>query len=329
MDKQVVISTKTVFITILMILGVYVLYRLRAVIGILILATLLVFALEPFVKKLTKITFMKRPVSRSFAVIFSYVLSILLLVFIATVGIPPVISQLEKMLTSLSSMSPKINLGNYLTFSLSDFLPQASKFSSGVLSVTISLFFNFTTLVSLLILSLYISLDWVNIKKQFVSLFPDNQENAVEDTLDNIETNVGYWVKGELILMLSVGLACFVGLQILDVKYPLALGIVSGVLEVVPILGPVLSAILAAIIAFADAPVKGLFVIALYIIIQQLENNILVPKIMQKVSGFSPLIILLALLVGSEFFGIVGAMIAVPAAIVMGVILKRILRSNY
>jgi predicted PurR-regulated permease PerM len=327
MDKQIVISVKTVFVTILMILGVYVLYRLGAVIGILILATLLVFALEPFVKKITKITFMNRPISRSFAVIFSYILLILALVFIATVGIPPVISQLEKMLTSLSSMSSIINLGNNLTFSLSDFLPQASKFSSGVLSVTISLFFNFTTLVSLLILSLYISLDWVNIKKQFVSLFPDDQEDAVEDTLDDIETNVGYWVKGELTLMLSVGLACFVGLQILGVKYTLALGIVSGVLEVVPILGPVLSAILAAVIAFADAPVKGLFVIALYIIVQQLENNILVPKIMQKVSGFSPLVILLALLVGSEFFGIIGAIIAVPATIVIGVILKRILRS--
>jgi predicted PurR-regulated permease PerM len=328
MDRQVVISVKTIFIGALMLLGIYVLYRLGNVIGILLLATLLVFALEPLVKKLTKITFLNKPISRGFAVIFSYTLLILVLIFIATVGIPPVISQLEKMLASLSSISSKINSGGYLTFSLSDFLPQASKFSSGVLSVTISVVSNFTTLVSLLILSLYLSMDWLNIKKQFVSLFPEDREDDVKDILNDIETNVGYWVKGELTLMLVVGLACFAGLQILDVKYPLALGIVSGALEIVPILGPVLSAVLAAIIAFADTPIKGLFVIALYIVIQQMENNILVPKIMQKVSGFSPLVILIALLIGSEFFGVIGAIIAVPTTVVAGVILKKVLRST-
>jgi predicted PurR-regulated permease PerM len=327
MDKQVVVSIKTVFITILMILGVYVLYRLGAVIGILILATLLVFALEPFVKKFTKITFLNKPISRSFAVIFSYIFLILILIFIATAGIPPVLSQLEKMIVSLSTISSKINFGNYLTFSLSDLLPQASKFSSGVLTATISVVSNLAALVSLIILSLYLSLDWINIKKQFVSLFPDNQEDAVEDTINDIETNLGRWVKGELIMMLTVGVACFIGLTILGVKYSLALAIVSGLLEIVPVLGPVLSAIPAVIFAFVDSPIKAVFVIALYILVHQLENTVLFPKVMQKVSGFSPLIILVALLIGSEFFGIIGAIIAVPSTIVIGIILKRFLRS--
>lgn len=328
MDKQVVISVKTVLITILMLLGVYVLYRLGPIIGILLLATLLVFALEPLIKSITKVTFLNKPISRGFAVIFSYILLVLVLLTIGTVGIPPVFSQLEKMLASLASISSKINFGDYLTFSLADLLPQASKFSSGVLSVTVSVISNLTGLVSFLILSLYISLDWVNIKKQFVSLFPENKEDGVKETIDDVEINVGHWVKGELTLMFVVGLACFIGLQILGVKYPLALGIISGVLEIVPILGPVLSAILAGIIAFADAPIKGLGVIALYVVIQQLENNVLVPKIMQKVSGFSPLVILVALLIGSEFFGVIGAVIAVPATIVFGVILKKVLRSS-
>lgn len=328
MDKQVVISVKTVLITILMLLGVYVLYRLGPIIGILLLATLLVFALEPLIKSITKVTFLNKPISRGFAVIFSYILLVLVLLTIGTVGIPPVFSQLEKMLASLASISSKINFGDYLTFSLADLLPQASKFSSGVLSVTVSVISNLTGLVSFLILSLYISLDWVNIKKQFVSLFPENKEDGIKETIDDVEINVGHWVKGELTLMFVVGLACFIGLQILGVKYPLALGIISGVLEIVPILGPVLSAILAGIIAFADAPIKGLGVIALYIVIQQLENNVLVPKIMQKVSGFSPLVILVALLIGSEFFGVIGAVIAVPATIVFGVILKKVLRSS-
>jgi predicted PurR-regulated permease PerM len=89
-----------------------------------------------------------------------------------------------------------------------------------------------------------------------------------------------------------------------------------------------LSAIPAVIFAFVDSPIKAVFVITLYILVHQLENTILFPKVMQKVSGFSPLIILVALLIGSEFFGIVGAIIAVPATIVMGVVLKRVIRSS-
>lgn len=328
MDKQVVISIKTILLTIVMVLGVYVLYRLGSIIGILLLATLLVVALEPLVKKLMKISFLNKPLSRGFSVIISYLLLIVVVIFVATVGIPPVVSQLEKMLMSLATISSKINFGDYISFSLADLLPQASKLSSGVLSVTISVVSNFAAMVSLIILSLYLSMDWEHIKKQFISLFPNHQEDNVKDTMNEVEVNVGHWVKGELTLMLVVGLACFTGLQILGVKYPLALGIVSGVLEIVPILGPVISAILAAVIAFADSPVKGLGVIALYIIVQQLENNILVPKIMQKVSGFSPLVILIALLIGSEFFGIIGAIIAVPTTIILAVIMKRVLRSS-
>lgn len=328
MNKQVVISVKSILVALLMVLGIYVLYRLGTVIGILLLATLLVVSLEPLVKKLTKFTLLNKPLSRGFSVILAYLLLITILIFVATVGIPPVVSQLEKMLSSLSTITSKVNFGDYISFSLSDLLPQASKLSSGVLSVTISVVSNFATMVSLIILSLYLSMDWIHIKKQFISLFSDDKGEDVEDTINEIELNVSHWVKGELTLMLVIGLACFTGLQILGVRYPLALGIVSGVLEIVPILGPVISAILAAIIAFADAPIKGLGVIVLYIIVQQLENNILVPKIMQKVSGFSPLVILIALLIGSEFFGIVGAIIAVPTTIVGAVILKRILRSN-
>ena len=328
MDKQVVISVKSILIAFLIGLAVYVLYRLGPIIGILLLATLLTVSLEPLVKKLMGVTLLNKPLSRGFSVVVAYILLIIVIAFVATVGIPPVISQLETLLTSLSTISSKINFGNNFNLSLSELLPQASKLSSGVFTVTISLVSNISTTVSLIILSLYLSMDWTRIKKQFISLFSDDKEDDVEDTINEVETNVSHWVKGQLTLMLVIGLASFTGLQILGVRYPLALGILSGVLEIVPILGPVISAILAAIIAFADAPIKGLGVIALYIIIQQLENNILVPKIMQKVSGFSPLVILIALLIGSEFFGVIGAIIAVPATIVGAVILKRVLRSN-
>jgi len=106
----------------------------------------------------------------------------------------------------------------------------------------------------------------------------------------------------------------------------LALGLISGLLEIVPMVGPIISAVFAAIIALASNPIKAVGVVVLYIIVQQLENNVLVPKVMQKVSGFSPLVILTALLVGGEFFGVAGAVMAVPATMTLGIIIKKIFR---
>ncbi|GIW69397.1 MAG: hypothetical protein KatS3mg101_0144 [Patescibacteria group bacterium] len=325
MDKQVVISFKTILLTFAVALAGYVIYRLGSVIGILAIATLLAISLESAVNYFMNLTVFNKPLKRSAAVLISYGLLLFVMIIVGTIGVPPVINQFQKMIVGISQIGHELNLGEDFNLQISDFLPQAANVSSQVLSVTISLFSNVAAIFSVFVLSIYMSLDWKNIKKRFISLFPEHLEDEVEDTLSEVEKNVGHWVKGQLILMIVVGLASFLGLLLLDVKYPLALGMIAGLLEIVPMIGPVLSAVIAAIIGFADAPIKGVGVVALFIIIQQLENNLLVPKIMQKVSGFSPIIILLALLIGSEFFGIMGAIVAVPSTMIISIILKRTL----
>ena len=128
--------------------------------------------------------------------------------------------------------------------------------------------------------------------------------------------------------MLVIGVASFIGLSILGVRYSVGLGLLSGIFEAIPNVGPVLSAIVAGLIGFTDSPIKGIGVVSLFVIIQQLENNLLVPKIMGKVSGFRPLVILLALLVGANFFGIIGAVCAVPVTMIASTILKKFFGTN-
>lgn len=322
MDKQVIISVKTIIITILIALGVYVLFRLGPIIGILLIAVFIVMSMEPAVKRFMKFTFFNQPLSRSAAVITSYLILLVILAVVATFVIPPVVTESQKMIVNLSSLTKGIVLPGSAQFNLTDLLPQASKVSTGILSATISIFSNVTAFVSLLIFAVYMSLDWVNIKKNFISIFPDNLEDTVKDTLDEIEKSVGSWVRGELFLMFTVGFASFMGLAILGVRYALALGIISSITEAVPMIGPIIAGILAGIIGFSESPIKGIGAVALYILIQQLENNLLVPKVMAKVSGFRPLVILLALLVGNQFFGIIGAIVAVPMTMVGSIILK-------
>lgn len=333
LDKDIVISIKTILIFLLMLLGAYVVYRLGPILSILLISTLIVLAMEKAINFFMKKTLFNRPVSRSLAVILSYSIIIILTITILTFGLQPILTQGTKLIINLVNIIQNVEFetGTPLaglfgeSLSLSSFLPQVTNISGGVLNATLLIFSNITTLITIFIFSIYMSLDWENLKSKFLSLWPKSKKEEIEDTIQDIEDNLGQWIKGQLFLMVIIGTLSFAGLILLDVDYPLALGVVSGVLEIVPILGPLISAVIAAIIAFSDDPLKGVGVLVLFTIIQQLENNLIVPKIMQKVSGFSPLVILLAFLIGSNFFGVIGAILAVPVTMISAIILKRIL----
>jgi predicted PurR-regulated permease PerM len=325
MDKQLVISIKTIFLTLLILLGVYVIYRLGSIIGIIFLATLVVVAMEQLVKYFMKLTVFNKKIRRGFAVLISYFFLLVVLAGILTFIVPPLIIELQRVIVSFPAIISNIKIPGEWQVSLGDVLPVTSKISSGLVDVTFSVFSNFAMFITLLVISVYMSTDWENIRRSFVSLFPRKIEDSVDDTLTEIEKNVGTWIKGRLILMLVVGLASFIGLSILGVKYSVGLGLMAGIFEAIPTIGPILSGVIAGLIGFSDSPIKGIGVVSLFIIIQQLENNILVPKVMGKVSGFRPLVIFLALLIGANFFGIVGAICAVPVTMIISTVMKRFL----
>jgi predicted PurR-regulated permease PerM len=325
-DRQYVISLKTIMLAFLLLLGLYIVYRLGPVIGVLVISLLIVFSVEPLVKKLMKQTILGKPLTRGFSVVIAYAIVIAILSVVLTIILPNFILQTQKLLTNLSYIFEQLNLSTAIDFSSEGIINQISKVSTSFINALYGSFRVLATLFTILILSIYMSSDWDNLKLKMAALFPEKLEQEFLETIDEVETSLAHWVKGQAILMIVVGTFSTLGLIGLGVEFPLALGLMAGLLEVVPMIGPIISAVIAGAIAFVDSPIKALGVIILFTIIQQLENNLLVPKIMQKVSGFSPLIILLALLIGSEFFGLVGAVMAVPMTMVGAIILKRALR---
>ena len=137
---------------------------------------------------------------------------------------------------------------------------------------------------------------------------------------DRIQKKFGLWLRGEIILMVIVGLFSYVGLLILGVDYALILGIIAGLAELVPYAGPVISAIPAVLIAATQSPLKALFVLVLYFAIQQLENNVIVPKVMQHAVGMNPLVSILSLLIGFQLAGVMGALLAIPVTTALSVV---------
>jgi predicted PurR-regulated permease PerM len=121
-----------------------------------------------------------------------------------------------------------------------------------------------------------------------------------------------------------IGAAVYIGLLILGVPYALLLGLIAGLLEIIPYAGPILSSVPILIIAFSVSPIKGFASLVLIIAIQQIENNILVPKIMQKATGLNPIISIVAMLVGVKFGGLVGALLAIPVATMLSVAVEEL-----
>lgn len=320
MDRDIVISIKTVLFTLALFFGVYVVYRLGPIFAIILVSTLLVMALEPAVQFFMNKVLMNRPVPRSLAVSATFILFLLALAFVVTSVVPPVVNQIRNLFGVISTGISKLS-----GFDISPFVPKISDVSGGVISVTVSFFSNIFTVLSVLVITLYMSLDWINLKMHLISLFPQYLKAEVEEVVQGIEASIGHWIKGQIFLMIVIGVTTFFGLLVLDVDYPLALAMMSGLLEIVPVLGPVVSGALASLVAFTSSPIKGLAVIGFFVLLQQMENSLLVPKVMQKVSGFSPLVIIFALLIGSTFFGVVGALIAIPVTMIIVIIVKHLL----
>lgn len=198
MDKDIVISVKVVLFTLLFGFGIYLLFRLGVVIGILLISFLIAISFEVSVKSMMRQKLMNANVSRPLAVLTTYLLAILIFVLAGTIIIPPVVSQAQVMLQSLNGITRSLNLSENIDVSVTELLPQIKAASGGILSALLAVFGNVTLLISILILSIYISLDWENIKERFAKLFPTKYTNKVSDAIEEVETNIGHWVKGQL-----------------------------------------------------------------------------------------------------------------------------------
>lgn len=322
MDKSFVISVKTILVLAGVVLAGYVTFMMGKVFAILGVSLLIATAVEQSVKRLVR-----RRVRRGFAVYLIYIFLVLFCIGVFTVGIPPLVKEVKKLIENLPAIVQSMGGFEQFGFSVSDILPQITKVTSNIISISYSIFSNVAVLITVFFLSLYMSLDWENIKARLLSLFSSEIRDEIEETIFEIEISISQWIKGQALLMVVVGVASFIGFSAIGVEYALALAVIAGLLEIIPMIGPVITAIIASAITFTQSPVKGLMVVGMCILIQQLENNLLVPRIMQKVSGFSPLVILIAVITFTNFFGVVGTIVAVPCVMVGYVIVKRVL--NY
>lgn len=329
--QSISISTATFIKAVVIVLGIWFLWYVHDVVAIFIASLLLSSLIEPFAA-----TLHARHIPRALAVLIVYTVLLTLVSILTVLLVPAVSTQGGQLLNSVSTSFTGVahSFGSLQTFTEAHGL--ADNFSSSLTSLQEafgqsvgSIFSTVKGVVGgvvatfiVMVLAFYMVVEEEKVRKYFRSLAPIEYQPYVGHLMKKVQKKMGEWLRGQLILALVVGTLIFIGLSILGVPYALLLALIAGVLEVVPYVGPVLSLIPALIIGFAQSPILGLAVVLLYVLVQQIENHVLVPKIMQTVTGLNPIISILALLIGIKVAGLVGAIFSIPLAMIGVVVLE-------
>jgi predicted PurR-regulated permease PerM len=178
--------------------------------------------------------------------------------------------------------------------------------------------------VTILILAFYFLADAENLTRAFVRLFPRHERPRVEHVCRRAAGKVSAWLGGQLLLAAAIGTSAAIGLFLIGVPFFYVLALIAGIGELIPIVGPLLAAVPAVAVAFTVSPAVALGVTLFFFVQQQVENHVLVPKVMERQVGISAAGVIVALLIGGTLLGIVGAILAVPTVAILQVIFEEL-----
>lgn len=178
-------------------------------------------------------------------------------------------------------------------------------------------------LTAVLLLAFHWTLDGPRIIRAWLSLLPADQHERIHELIAAMETKVGAYIAGQATLCLSIGVLALIAYWLIGLPNVLALAFIAGVMEAVPLLGPLLGAFPAALVALSIAPTKLVWVIVATFVIQVMENDILVPRVMRKAVGVNPFVSLLAIFAFGSLFGLAGALMAIPMAAILQLLLDH------
>lgn len=327
MPKKIEISHRTIVFTVLFLISLWFLYQIRQILVIFFVGLLITAALNPLVERLEKIK-----IPRVLAIVFIYLVIFAFLVLMLAGIIPPLANQTATLVTRLPEYLKSLGLAgveeNLVRFQVEQLLDRLGSISLSLVRTTISIFGNLIVVFTLVFISFYLLLERENLDEYLSKLFGDGKDRKIARLVKLIEKRLGNWFRAQISLMVIVGVMTYIGLRLLGIDFALPLALLAGFLEIVPNIGPIISAVPAILAGLALSPLMGLSVAGLYFVIQQLENNLIVPQIMAKEVGVNPLVTLLALITGFKVGGVAGAVLAIPVVTLIETLVKEFFTSE-
>lgn len=318
-------------------------FRFYQIVLIFLTAVILGIALKPIV-----LYFEKKGVPKSLGIILIYFFLIAIVGAGVWYGIPILADQVSMVITTLReiylNLLTLVQSGNYRIVTIimaqlpqeltngvggTAVAPDTEQDNGQMLVTTLATLSTVLSTFFIILVTFLLSFYWVReeseIKRRVLITVPSRMRETVETLWDEIERKVSQFLLGQTVLCFSIFITSFVAYLIIGLPNALLLAIFAGILEAVPNIGPVLGAVPAFIIALTISPMAAVYVVIATIIIQQLENAILFPRVMNEAVGVRPFVALLALLGFSTLFGLIGAILAIPLTAILQILLDYFL----
>lgn len=329
------ISSGTIFRIILIILGFWFLYVIRDVLLMLFAATVIAAVMEPVADRLQTYG-----LPRGISVLLIYALILALVVVIVTLMIPPLAEQVRQLAHVLPQVVHYIEQWQFLTVvqggalvtSLQDILLQfgdrLTNASFDVFQRTRTFFSGLVAVLFIFVLAFYMVVENDALKKVFRLIVPQQHTAYIEARIERASRIIGRWVMGQIVLAFIIGVVVSLGLWLIGIPYALVLGLLAGVLEIIPVIGPMVAAIPGIVVGLSQSLFYGLGALLFYVIVQQVENHVLVPNVMRRATGLNPLVTIIAVLLGARLAGVAGIMLSVPMAIILSIFWSDMLTTS-
>jgi predicted PurR-regulated permease PerM len=318
-------------------IGVYVLWRIQEVLFLLFVAILVATAIEPIVNRLRR-----GPLTRGSGVLVVYTAIMLVIGTAAYFVIPNVLNQagsftqtlperLIAMRVDAAQLSqpalrgPLLQLLDQLNTAVQ--VPATPK-QEDLVAVGAVAAQTVISFLSIFVLAFYWLVERASIKRVLLRSVSATRARDVNTVWLEVEEKLGGWVRGQLVLMLAIGVMAGLGYTIVGLPNAALLAVAAGLFEIVPMIGPFLAFAPAVVVALTVGPGTAVLVVVYALVIQQIESNVLVPRVMRHAVGVSPLTVLLGILIGSALYGLPGAFLAVPLAGAIQVVLAHTLRAE-
>ena len=317
---QYLLKNQIIFALLIVASG-WLILELRGILISLFISYILMAALTPYVGNLQK-----RGLPKILAVLIPFIGIIILLFLLIFPLVPFFVEQVKSLITGLPEYIKQS--ANTVGFTIDakqiqDFVTrEINGIGRNAFAVTTKVFGGLFSTLTVFVVSFYLLMDSARFKKWIATFFHSDSQNRVLTLLYQVDDKLGAWLRGQIILSLFIGVITFITLTIIGLPNALPLALIAGLLEIVPTLGPILASIPAIIIGLTISPGMAIIVVVLYIIIQMLENNLLVPKIMQRAVGLNPVVVILGVVVGANLLGIAGALLSIPFISLLAVLYR-------
>lgn len=321
--QKIEISHKTIIFTIIFLASLFLLWSLRSLIALFFVCFILMEALHPTVTKLQKLK-----IPRPIAILILYIVILAFVSFSVAGVVPLLVEQTNGLVNTLPDAIANFSFFGASAIDLSSQFKILENIPGEIAKTVVSLFSNVFSAFVILVITFYLLLERRNFDDYSFNFFGIKGKVKALKIFGLLEKRLGSWLNAEILLMTIIGLLSYVAFLLLGLPYAVPLAILAGLLELIPNIGPTVSAVLAGLVGLTISPLTGVLAVLAGVLIQQLENNLIVPKIMKETVGINPLITILLLASGAKLGGIIGAILAVPIYLTVHSILQVLVFSK-